>query len=115
MFAVKVDQVVLNQDSVDPPKSTIAEGSPEIFSAILNTSADGKIIRGVWKCTVGVVTDIEENEMFTIIEGRATVTIEDGPVLELSPGTVGFFEKGARTTWRIHENLLKTFQITLQS
>ena len=113
-FAVVVKNVTLNQDSFDPPKSCIVEGSPEVFSSILSTSADGKILRGIWKCTVGVVTDIEEDEMFTIIEGRAKVEVEGGPVMELSPGTVGFFTKGARTTWTIYEDILKTFQITLQ-
>ncbi len=70
-------------------------------------------MRGIWQCTVGTVTDIEEDEMFTIIQGKCTVIIEDGPTLELQPGTVGFFTKGTKTKWIIHETLRKTFQITL--
>lgn len=70
-------------------------------------------MRGIWQCTVGTVIDVEEDEMFTIVQGRGTVIIEDGPVLELEPGTVGFFTKGTKTKWIIHETLRKTFQITL--
>ena len=70
-------------------------------------------MRGIWQCTIGTVIDVEEDEMFTIVQGRGTVIIEDGPVLELEPGTVGFFTKGTKTKWIIHETLRKTFQITL--
>jgi uncharacterized protein len=51
--------------------------------------------------------------MFTVIEGRATVVIEDGPTLELAAGCTGEFKRGAKTTWTVHEPILKTFQITL--
>ena len=106
-----VKDVVLDKDILDPSK--IVSGNPEVFSKILSTSMNESVIRGIWKCTAGVVTDIEEDEMFTIVEGRATVYIEGGPTLEISPGYVGFFSKGAKTKWVIHEDILKTFQISL--
>jgi hypothetical protein len=43
------------------------------------------------------------------------VLIEGGPTLDLFPGVCGFFKFGAKTTWIITEDLLKTFQITLQT
>ncbi len=51
--------------------------------------------------------------MFTIIEGRATVVIENGPTLELMPGCTGEFKKGDISTWTVHEPILKVFQVTL--
>ena len=106
-----VKDAVLDKDDLDP--SNIVSGNPEVYSKILSTSLNESVIRGIWKCTAGVVTDIEQDEMFTIIEGRATIYIEDGPILEVSPGYVGFFTKGAKTKWIIHEDILKTFQITV--
>jgi uncharacterized protein len=110
-FCMLVQDVELTEDFFDPPKSQILAGSPRVFYKILNEQ--GNIVRGVWKCTVGTVTDIEEDEMFTIIEGKGSVSIEGGPTLQLSPGTVGFFQKGAKTTWVIEEDILKTYQITM--
>ena len=111
MSTVNVMTAVLEKDDLDP--SQIISGSPEVSSLILSTNLNGRILRGIWKCTKGVVTDVEQDEMFTVILGRATVVIEGGPTLEISPGHVGELHRGARTTWTIHEDILKTFQITL--
>ncbi len=70
------------------------------------------IIRGIWECSEGTVKDVEENEMFCVYKGRCTVLIEGEKALHLSPGSIGFFHKGAKTTWIVHEKLLKAFQIT---
>jgi hypothetical protein len=110
-FCISVQNAELMKDEIDP--SNIASGNPEVSSLILSiTGEHNEIVRGIWQCTEGTVTDVEQDEMFTVIEGRATVTVENGPVLELSPGVVGFFRKGDKTTWVIHERLRKTFQIT---
>ncbi len=109
-YAVVVAGVSLTKDDLDPSK--IISGNPEVFSAVMSTSYNGRIVRGIWKCTEGTVIDVEQDEMFTILEGRATVIIEGGATLELRPGVMGELKKGDKTTWIIHEALLKTFQIT---
>ena len=109
--ATNVRTAVLEMEILDP--SQVVSGNPEVSCLILSTTPDGRIVRGIWKCTRGVVTDVEQDEMFTVVEGRATVAIEGGRTLEISPGYVGIFRRGARTTWTIHEDLLKTFQITM--
>lgn len=45
----------------------------------------------------------------------ATIEVEGGPTLEVGPGDLGILERGARTTWTIHERLRKVFQITLEA
>ena len=109
-YAVSVASVSLTKDDLDPSK--ILNGNPEVFSAVMSTSYNGHVVRGIWKCTEGTVTDVEQDETFTILEGRATVLIEGGPTLELRPGVMGELKKGDKTTWIVHETLLKTFQIT---
>lgn len=110
-YAASARGVELLKDDVDPSK--ILAGNPEVFSTVLSSSYNGNVVRGIWKCTEGVVRDVEEDEMFTVLEGRATVEIEGGPTLELSAGSVGELRRGDKTTWTIHEAILKTFQITL--
>ena len=110
-YVLQVKDVQLTKDALDP--SSVLAGSPEVFSVVLSSSYNGNVVRGIWKCTEGTVTDIEEDEMFTILEGRATVHIEGGPTLELTSGCMGELKKGEKTTWVVHETIVKTFQITL--
>ncbi|HEY7761402.1 MAG TPA: cupin domain-containing protein [Actinomycetota bacterium] len=93
--------------------SQVLAGSPEVTEAVLSESADGRIVRGIWRITEGTVTDVEQDELFVVLEGRATIEIDGGPTLEVGPGDVCVLERGARTTWTVHEALRKVFQITL--
>ena len=110
-FALHVADVPLEPGELDP--ASILAGSPEVTEAVLWESPDGGIVRGIWRITEGTVTDTEEDELFVVLEGRATIEVVDGPTLDVGPGDVCVLERGARTTWTIHEALRKVFQITL--
>ena len=62
--------------------------------------------------TPGVCADVEADELFVVLAGRATVDIAGGDRLELTPGSVGVFAEGTETVWTVHETLTKVFQIT---
>ena len=110
-FAVAVAELILDAAELDP--STVVKGSPAVTEATLWSSDDGRIVRGVWQITEGTVTDVEADELFVVVSGRATVEVDDGPTLELAPGVMGVLAEGAHTTWTVHEPLRKVFQITL--
>ena len=76
-------------------------------------SEDGRIIRGVWQISPGVVVDTEAHEMFVVIAGRATIAIDGGNTFDVGPGDMGVLEQGARSTWTVHETLRKAYQILL--
>jgi hypothetical protein len=88
----------------------IIDGDPQVSGRVLDTSADGKVERGVWQHTTGVSRDTESDELFVVLTGRATIEVEDGPTLEVGPGDVGLLHAGDRTTWTVHEDLRKIFQ-----
>lgn len=112
MFALHVAELALDgSEPLDPSK--VIRGDPAVRELILSTSEDGRIVRGVWEIDEGVVTDVEEDELFVVISGRATIEVEGGPTLEVAPGDVCVLAEGARTTWTIHERLRKVFQVTL--
>jgi hypothetical protein len=90
----------------------IVAGDPRVSGYVLDTSADGQVERGVWQHTAGVSRDTESDELFVVLTGRATIEVEDGPILEVGPGSVGLLHAGDRTTWRVHETLRKVFQVT---
>ena len=57
-------------------------------------------------------TDVEAAEVFLVVSGRATVEIDEGPVLELTAGVVGSFAGGERTVWRVQETLRKLYTVS---
>ena len=109
-FTHRVADLELEPAPLDP--DTIVEGSTEVSELILATSLDGRVVRGVWQITPGVIEDVEADEIFVVVAGRATVQVHDGPTLELEPGVVGVLKAGDHAVWRIHETLRKVFQIT---
>lgn len=64
---------------------------------------------GVWQHGVGGSRDVEADEVFVVLSGRATIAVADGPVLEVGPGDIGLLSAGSRTTWTIHETLRKVY------
>ena len=95
----------LAEDPLDP--SSIVSGSPVTRWVELWSDPCGS--RGIWEITPGVVTDVEADEMFVVISGRATIEIEGEPALEVGPGDVVLLDEGARSTWHVHETLRKVF------
>jgi uncharacterized cupin superfamily protein len=110
-FALHAADVPLSPGELD--SSQVLAGSPLVTEAVLSESADGRVVRGIWRITEGTVTDVEQDELFVVLEGRATIDVEGGPTLRVGPGDVCVLERGARTTWVVHEALRKVFQITL--
>lgn len=89
------------------PADQVAAGAPTTGHAVVATGTPVEV--GVWEHTTGSSTDVEAEEVFVVLTGRATVEVEDGPVLELGPGSIGVLAAGARTTWTVHEPLRKVY------
>ncbi|MFF7299673.1 cupin domain-containing protein [Streptomyces sp. NPDC008265] len=109
-FAVTVADVELEPEDLDPAQ--IVSGAPVVTGRVLWESADGTQVRGIWQITPGVVTDVEADELFVVVSGRATVEVEGGATLELGPGSACVLREGDRTTWTVHETLRKAYQIS---
>jgi hypothetical protein len=107
-FAVPVADAELTVDGPDP--SSIIAGNPVTSSLVLAES--DTVERGIWQITRGTVTDVEADEMFVVISGRATIAVEGGPVFDVGPGDVCVLSEGDRTTWTVHETLRKVYQIS---
>jgi hypothetical protein len=98
-------KLALVEEPVDP--SQVLGGSPNVsLTEILD---DGRVAVGVWQHTVGVSRDVEADEVFVVLAGRATIDVEDGPTLEVGPGDVGVLTAGSVTRWTVHEDLRKVY------
>lgn len=92
-------------DPLDP--ATVLDGSPAAGSQALAAIAGAEV--GVWEMTPGTATDVEVDEVFVVLAGRATVTFDDGTALHLAPGSAVRLHAGDRTTWTVHETLRKVY------
>lgn len=90
-FAVPVHDVRLSADTPVTSSMELGEG------------------RGIWEITPGTVTDVESDEMFVVLSGRATIEVEGGATIEIGPGDVCLLADGAKTTWTVHETLRKVY------
>ena len=57
------------------PPEQIVSGDPQV--AALDVVAADPVTVGIWEHTVGVSTDVETDEVFIVLTGRATVEVED--------------------------------------
>jgi uncharacterized cupin superfamily protein len=103
--------VPLEPGVLDP--SQVIAGEPSITETVLSESVDGRVVRGIWRISEGTVTDVEHDEVFVVLEGRATIEVQGGPTVRVGPGDVCVLQRGARTTWTVHEAVRKVFQVTL--
>jgi uncharacterized protein len=85
----------------------IVEGSPEATDRHLGTWSDGTTT-GVWRCTPGRFTDVEVDETFVVLEGRASIRCGDD-VFTVGPGDVCVLPAGAVTEWTVHQTLVKVY------
>lgn len=97
-----VADVQLDPDPLDPAQ--IVSGTPVTSVAELDEG------RGIWEITPGVVTDVERDEIFVVLSGRASIAVEGGETVEVGPGDVCLLPEGAKTTWTVHETLRKVYQ-----
>lgn len=94
------------------PPEQILEGEPSVSHALISSSADGRVERGVWEMTPGVISDVEADELFVAVCGRATIELADGRIISVEPGVAVTLREGERTVWRVSETLRKVYQIT---
>jgi hypothetical protein len=114
-FALAVADAVLVPEALDPER--ILAGEPRVAGVVLHesppTGPGGRAVeRGIWEITPGVVADVEADEVFVVLSGRATIEFEGGTTLEVGPGDVAVLPEGAVTRWTVHETLRKVYQIT---
>jgi uncharacterized cupin superfamily protein len=115
-YGEHASKVELTDDPMEFPKEEL-EGTPVVSSEMLSVgiSEEGRVVaRGLLQCTPGKYKDyIDDDEFFTIVSGRATMEIENGPKLELLEGSVGEVSKGSHVIYTVHETILKSFQLSM--
>lgn len=85
----------------------VCEGQPE--SGVLDLPSPPGLEVGIWEHTVGTSTDVEVDEVFVVVAGRATIVCDGQPPVDVGPGDVVTLAEGTSTTWTVHETLRKVY------
>lgn len=64
---------------------------------------------GVWEIDPGTTHDIESDEVFVVLSGQATITVEGSLEVAVGPGDVVRLRAGVSTTWEVAERLRKVY------
>ncbi|KJQ55945.1 cupin domain-containing protein [Microbacterium sp. SA39] len=106
---VAVDAAALALTHELLPAEEVVAGTPTTATRPLTTLNGVEI--GIWEMTPGTATDIEIDEVFIVLAGRATISFASSglPDLEVGPGSVVRLAEGMRTTWTVTETLRKVY------
>ena len=85
----------------------VVSGSPTAASRTVRSFGDVEV--GIWEMTPGIARDVEEDEVFVVLAGAATVAFEDDREVTLRPGDLMALNKGERTVWTVTETLRKVY------
>lgn len=94
-------------DEPVPAGVDVLAGAPT--AAVTSLADVGGAEVGVWEMTPGTVTDVEADEVFVVLSGRAVLAVDDAEPLDLAPGCVVRLHAGERTTWTVTETLRKVY------
>jgi uncharacterized cupin superfamily protein len=76
--------------------------------------AGGEMWSGVWHVSpaelpAGSMHESRHHETFHILEGTLLLEVEDGPTLELGPGSIVALAQGTRARWTVLTNVTEFF------
>ncbi len=76
-------------------------------STVLGQTGAGEV--GVWEIDPGTAQDVEDDEFFVVLSGRATISAEGLEAVDVCPGDIVRLRAGAATTWVVTERLRKVY------
>ncbi len=88
--------------------ASVVDGLPTAGYTVLDTLGDTEI--GIWEMSVGTATDTEEDEVFVVVSGRASIHFAaDDRTIVVGSGDVVRLTAGMHTTWTVTETLRKIY------
>lgn len=91
------------------PADEIVAGNPS--TALVELGGFSGVEIGIWEMTEGTATDVETDEVFVVLIGRARIEFTDSDLdpIEVGPGDIVRLEAGMHTRWTVTETLRKVW------
>lgn len=112
LYIAKTNIAATHWEPYPMPKESLVEGDPAATVHWARASGEGEpaYYAGVWTAEPSTFDyDFAMNETAHILEGHVVVSQKGGPTLDLRPGDVATFPKGAKTRWHVRERMKKVF------
>lgn len=107
-----VSVMTADLDEYPPTREIVIEGTLAMRAKVLWTAADGTSATGIWQCPpVKLRLQHPFDETFVVLDGRVTVTPEDGVARELTRGDAIVLPCDSVNVWQIHETVTKLFAV----
>jgi uncharacterized cupin superfamily protein len=96
------------------PVAVVDGGAVELHAddgstRMLTLGATGAGEVGLWEIDPGTAHAVEVDEVFVVLSGRASVSVEGWPDVTVGPGDVVRLRAGTATTWAVEERLRKVY------
>lgn len=87
-----------------PEGVTVLEGDPAGRGFLIHESAEpGLRAAGIFECEPSKTTFLlEQNEIIYVIQGEATIELDNGSRIDLSAGDMAHLPAGHVSTWTFH-------------
>jgi len=86
----------------------VVAGAPTLGTTAVTTLGDSGVEIGVWEMSVGVVRDVEVDEVFVVLAGSAVISVSDSSV-SVGPGDLVRLTAGTATTWEVTSPIRKLY------
>jgi len=98
---------------IDTPDVLEGDPAPRVHWLKKNEKGDPTYLTGLWHVQPAKFRWLFfGNETFHVLEGRATITIDDGASVEVKPGDLLSFPMDTPSVWVVHEAVKKFFVIS---
>ena len=100
-------EVPVSHEPADPAE--VVAGRPTIGSTPITRLGDTGVEIGIWEMSTGSVRDIEVDEVFVVLEGSATISVEGAAPVTVRAGDLVRLTAGTATVWEVTSPLRKLY------
>ncbi|SNY03932.1 cupin domain-containing protein [Paractinoplanes atraurantiacus] len=87
----------------------VVAGAPTLGTTPITTLGGTGVEIGIWEMSTGAVRDVEVDEVFVVLEGEATITVEGAEPIAVKPGDLVKLTAGTATIWEVTSPLRKLY------
>src|SRR5262245_49814783 len=98
-------EVAVRHEPAGPDE--VVAGAPTTGATSITTL--GEVEVGVWEMSAGAVRDVEVDEVFLVLAGSATITVDGGEPVTVGPGDLVRLTAGTPTVWEVTSPIRKLY------
>ncbi|GAA2650088.1 cupin domain-containing protein [Paractinoplanes durhamensis] len=87
----------------------VVAGAPTLGATPITRLGGTEVEVGVWEMSVGAVRDVEVDEVFLLLAGAATITVDGAAPVAISAGDLVRLTAGTKTVWEVSAPLRKLY------